>query len=92
MAKTLKEAQNERYKTHYLCKCEYCGGDVVVENGDFDNFYGIPEHKDYEKAWRCPVCGHVNIENSNKDIWKKRCDCYGDNSITFGLSDEKTRC
>jgi len=77
MARTLKDAQDEIYKTHYLCKCERCNGDAVVEVGDFDNFYGIPEHGNDERAWKCPVCGHVTIIK-NDELWKHYCNYYGE--------------
>lgn len=90
MVRTLKDAQDERYKTHYLCKCERCNADAVVEAGDFDNFYGIPEHGNDERAWRCPVCGHVTIINNN-ELWKHHCDYYGDTNTIFELTEEETK-
>ena len=91
MANTLKAIREEYYTPHYLCKCEYCNEDIVVSQKDFDNFFGIPKHEEHESAWKCPVCGHVNIENTNKDIWKKRCEMDGSVNQRFELTDNETK-
>lgn len=88
--RTKKQALEElTFNIYYLCKCEHCGEEIIVEKDEFDNFYGVPEHKDDERTWKCCNCGHVNTEKS-MDLWSKHCNEYGKNNITFELDDVET--
>ena len=91
MIKTLKAAREEYFIVHYLCKCQHCNEDCVVPQNDFDNFFGIPEHAEHERTWKCPVCGHINIENRDKDLWKQRCEIDGGTNQRFELTDNESK-
>lgn len=90
MAKTLETTQEEYLTTHYLCKCEHCEHQIVVAQTDFENFFSVPEHAEHESAWKCPVCGHVNIENTNNDIFTKCCHQNGSQNLMFELTEKET--
>ena len=75
--KTLEEAQAYHKQVHYRVICRHCHTTCVADEGDFDSFFGIPEHADDERAWMCPVCGYVTIE-------KKQ-------SLLYGVCDETGR-
>ena len=76
MARTLLEAQNDRLKSYYRLTCKYCGEQIVVCQDDLDNFYGIPPHDDNQRAWRCPVCGHVEVLDI-QEYKNNHCNIFG---------------
>jgi DNA-directed RNA polymerase subunit RPC12/RpoP len=74
--KTLKEAQAYHKQVHYRVICEHCHTECVADEEDFDGFFGIPEHAEDERAWRCPICGHVTIVK-NQGLLYCVCDEIG---------------
>ena len=74
--KTLEQAQAYHKQVHYRVICDHCHAECIADEEDFDNFFGIPEHADDERAWRCPICGHVTIEK-NQGLLYCACDETG---------------
>lgn len=74
--KTLEQAQAYRDKVRYRVICEHCHTVCIADEEDFDSFYGAPEHADNERAWKCPVCGHVTVEK-NQGLLYSVCDAFG---------------
>ena len=74
--KTLKQAQAYHKQTHYRVICDRCCTACIADEEDFDSFYGVPEHADDERAWKCPVCGHITIEK-NQGLLYGVCDEIG---------------
>ena len=74
--KTLEQAQAYHKQVHYRVICDRCHTECIADEKDFDSFFGVPEHTEDEIAWKCPVCGHVNIENI-KNILRHLCDEKG---------------
>ena len=91
--KTLKQAREDDLKAYYLCKCAECSEIYVIPHDEFlnkDNFPNM-ELNEHECIWICPNCEHVNVENSNKDIYKHACYQSGSQNLMFEFTDYETQ-
>ena len=60
----------------------------MASNKDLNTwFFGQPKIEKDESMWKCPTCGHVNV-NKTKDL----IPCYqsGSTAIKFELTDEES--
>ena len=79
--KTLEQARKYHKQVHYLVTCEHCQTTCIADDVDFDNFFGVPEHADNERVWKCPVCGNANIEQQRSLLYGV-CDEIGNSIYT----------
>lgn len=74
--RTLKQVQAYHEQIHYRVTCKRCHVICIADEEDFDSFFGIPEHTEDERAWKCPICGHVSVDKK-KDLSYSVCDETG---------------